>query len=105
MGDSDMSGGMGTSADGGAPPLLRVTSPERSPRVTYDDDDDSRVAGGASPHGRHIFARGPSKISYQPDALRISQAAQALVSRLIGTTTSIEALQVMVHLKINRIGY
>ena len=89
MGESDS---RGPSADGSAPPLLRVASPERSPRVNYDDDDDD---GRASANARRNFSKGPVQVSYNhPDALRISQAAQALASRLIGTTTSVEALQV-----------
>jgi hypothetical protein len=72
-----------------APPLLRVASPERSPRREGDDGGDGDML-----HGFRAGRPPSSKIrEHIPGALRISQAAQALATRLQGTTTSTEALQ------------
>ena len=69
-----------------------------------DDDDevdvDDRLVGGGRSGSRNGFAprsNGGGTASRsggkQPDALRISQAAQALAARLVGATTSTEAMQ------------
>lgn len=108
----------GDAADGGAapPPLVRDASPVRS-RVSTDGSGGAggvaaggpsgaagdpagvgAVPGGArggrgrSGHGAPMPPSGPKPPGPVPDMLRISQAAQALVSRA-GMTTSTEALQ------------
>ena len=99
---SDLVGGSGEPEQALTPPLLRVASPKRSPRVMEGDDDDDIGSDGRSTGGwrgsRRGFVRsggggGDDDGHKPPDALRISQAAQALACRLIGATTSTEALQ------------